>query len=711
MPQSFDPLEIDARDVWDLVSDAIYAIGPDWRFTYLNPAAARGAGGSAQDLLGRHIWEHVPGAVGSDLWQAHQDVMATREPRQLRTYSRAAARLVQAHLRPLSGGGLVVVLQDVEAQERTQAQLSAAEAERAASDRLLRELTDAMPALIAYVDGEQRFRFANKAYEARFNRPLGEIIGRTLAEVFGASTYEARRPYVERALQGEPQLYEVPFNGPEGEIQTLVQHVPARDLQGRVVGFYALVQDITPLRSAEAALRESEARLELATKASALGIWEWRLDDNAMIFSARAKEIWGFRPDEDVTFQAVYDRTHPEDRAEVSAQSARAFDPVTREQRPYRYRIRRPDGQVRWVKAHGEAVFRETADGPRAVRYVGTMEDVTEQHALQEELSRSEARLRLAADAGRMAVWAVDGDGCVAHSPELNRIVGLPIEATPTLEELRAQYYPGELERLQALANETLQRGDRYFEAEYRHIRASDAAVRWLMVRAEFQVDPEGAPAGWLGVVLDITERREAEDRLRLLAREVDHRANNLLTVVQSAIALSGGSTLEDYRDGLKGRVSALARAHQLLASSRWTGADLRTLVLEELQPYSSKASGRIAVDGPPLALDPATAQGVAMVIHELATNAVKHGALAAPEGAIRVSWTPPHGERMCALHWEERGAPPIKRGRTGLGMQVIERALAGSVGGGADLDWRPEGLHCRLTFKVAPSPAELEQT
>src|SRR6185312_11082276 len=131
--------------------------------------------------------------------------------------------------------------------------------------------------------------------------------------------------------------------------------------------------------------------------------------------------------------------------------------------------------------------------------------------------------------------------------------------------------------------------------------------------------------------VRDITERRESEERLRLLAREVDHRANNLLAVVQGAIALSSAETPAALKEVLIGRISALARAHQLLAGGRWTGADLRRLVEDELRPYAGDQ--RVRIDGEPYALSPAAAQGVAMAVHELATNAVKHGALSTPGG------------------------------------------------------------------------------
>jgi PAS domain S-box-containing protein len=300
-----------------------------------------------------------------------------------------------------------------------------------------------------------------------------------------------------------------------------------------------------------------------------------------------------------------------------------------------------------------------------------------------------------------MAVWAIDTEGRVTSSPELNRLVGLPDDARPTLDELQAQYAPGELERLQGLAVEILARGERYFEAEYRHIRANNGLERWLLVRAEFLFDGNSTTPSSIGVVFDITERKETEYRLGLLAQEVDHRANNLLAVVQSALALTQAENVADFKDALAGRLSALARAHQLLAASRWVGADIHRLVEEELSPYRVTPADRISINGPRLELAPQTAQAVAMVVHELATNAVKHGALRNPDGRLFVEWHLEAGP-SCELSWREVGpneiSPPSRRG---MGSRVIARALGGALNGSTELHWEPDGLKAELRFPV----------
>jgi two-component sensor histidine kinase len=210
----------------------------------------------------------------------------------------------------------------------------------------------------------------------------------------------------------------------------------------------------------------------------------------------------------------------------------------------------------------------------------------------------------------------------------------------------------------------------------------------------------------YVGTLQDITARKADEERLRLLAREVDHRANNLMTVVQGAVALSQAADPEALKTVITGRVNALARAHQLLAQARWEGADLRRLVEEELLAFSLGDEGRVSIRGDPVALPPAAAQSLAMALHELATNAAKFGALSAPGGRVVVSWAhdPEGGLEIC---WREAGGPTVRKPhRKGLGTTLLGRALAGPIRGWTTLDWRPEGLVCQL--RLPPAALEL---
>jgi PAS domain S-box-containing protein len=203
--------------------------------------------------------------------------------------------------------------------------------------------------------------------------------------------------------------------------------------------------------------------------------------------------------------------------------------------------------------------------------------------------------------------------------------------------------------------------------------------------------DHDGRLVGAVNMLVDITDRRAAEERQRLLAHEVNHRANNLLSVLQSIVRITTGPDVEAYRSAISGRIEALARAHSLLAKSRWVEADLQPLVSEELAPFMGDQT-RAWLGGRPLPLKPAAAQALAMIIHELATNAAKYGALSTEEGRIQVDWrTSPKGDLI--LRWREEGGPaaaaPTKRG---VGSTVIARAAA-QLGAVVKYDWGERGL------------------
>jgi PAS domain S-box-containing protein len=207
--------------------------------------------------------------------------------------------------------------------------------------------------------------------------------------------------------------------------------------------------------------------------------------------------------------------------------------------------------------------------------------------------------------------------------------------------------------------------------------------------------DAAGKLVGAVNMLVDITERKAAEDRQRLLANEVNHRANNILAVVQSMVRLGKADTVDDFRDTLNGRIQALARAHNLLAKSRWMGADLQHLVSEELAPFMDVGS-QVWVSGAILPMEPAAAQSMAMIVHELATNAAKHGALSTDAGKVMIEWRRGVGDRI-VFKWTEKGGPPTANPMyQGVGSTVIARA-AGHLQAEVSQTWTEEGLAFEL--------------
>ena len=220
----------------------------------------------------------------------------------------------------------------------------------------------------------------------------------------------------------------------------------------------------------------------------------------------------------------------------------------------------------------------------------------------------------------------------------------------------------------------------------------------------------DGAFLGYIGSVIDITDRKHAEERLKLLAGEVDHRAKNMLAVVQAIVRMTRAGDIDDFRTAVIGRIAALARAHTLLANSKWAGADLKRLIEDELAAYRGNDASRTSVSGPPVALDPSKAQTLAMVFHELATNAVKYGAFAEPGGRIAVSWSVDAQSAM-SIVWQESGGPAVREPQTtGFGTGLIRRSIEVQLRGRLEFDWRVEGLVCRIGLPadaaVEPAPA-----
>ena len=211
-------------------------------------------------------------------------------------------------------------------------------------------------------------------------------------------------------------------------------------------------------------------------------------------------------------------------------------------------------------------------------------------------------------------------------------------------------------------------------------------------------------PNGCLqGVVRDITERRHQEQRLRLLLDELNHRVKNTLATVQSMAAqsLRNATSLADARSSFEARLVALSKTHDVLTSTHWEGADLHLLMTRALSPYTDNSEiARFEIGGPTLYLRPKSALALSMGLHELATNAVKHGALSAPAGRVSVTWDlfPAAGPTHLRLEWREHRGPPVKPPqRRGFGSRLLERGLAQDIGGHVRLEFAPDGLVCTV--------------
>jgi PAS domain S-box-containing protein len=208
-----------------------------------------------------------------------------------------------------------------------------------------------------------------------------------------------------------------------------------------------------------------------------------------------------------------------------------------------------------------------------------------------------------------------------------------------------------------------------------------------------------GKVVGGSGIVRDISERKRSEAQIAVLSREAEHRAKNLLANVKAMVRLSQSDTPDGLKKAIEGRLESLANVHSLFARSRWTGAELGSLVRQELSPYSRAGEMRTLINGPAVILKPDVAQAMAVALHELVTNAAKYGALSVTKGQVRVEWS--HAEDgQLVLRWAEVGGPPVKPPtRRGFGTRVLESMIRDGVKGWIQLNWHADGLACEIAI------------
>jgi PAS domain S-box-containing protein len=462
----------------------------------------------------------------------------------------------------------------------------------------------------------------------------------------------------------------------------------------------AQVREVAAARDAmvqsAASLSESEGRFTRAVSAAAMGTWEWDARRNRLTGSPGREALYGRPPGSLATREAMVEAVHPEDRSQVEAAIAAAT--ADRAEGRYRVEFRTiwPDGTTRWLRSQGRCEL--DADGA-PLRISGAVVDVTERRLAEEALRDSERRLRLAQQAGGIGVWERDlATGKGTWSEQEYRLHDLdPAGPAPTGEELRALMVPEDrglpllFERLRD-AGPVGEEGGPPMTAEYRVRSPRTGRLRWVHLAGRVLPGPDGKPARVVGVSLDVTEVREAEERQRLLMREVDHRAKNALAVALSVVQLAPRDVPpEIFAGAVIGRIAAMARTHSLLADQRWQGADLRALAEAELATHAD----HVVLDGPAVRLVPDAAQPVAMLLHELATNAAKHGALSVVPGMVRVQWRrEPAGDLL--LSWEERGGPMLAGApsRAGFGSRLLSSLVERQLGGRVVFDWSdPAGL------------------
>ena len=244
-----------------------------------------------------------------------------------------------------------------------------------------------------------------------------------------------------------------------------------------------------------------------------------------------------------------------------------------------------------------------------------------------------------------------------------------------TCEEWRAHVLPDDLARFEALRSRVFAERRREHNVEYRIVGA-DGEARWIELRGLVSYDGDGRPTRLVGVHIDITERKRVEEQQRRLVAELDHRVKNVLATVQAVAAhtMQASSSMEHFVAALDGRIRSMGSTHELLSHRRWLGIPLAELVERELAPYATGSNTEIG--GPEVMLSAEAGQTMAMVLHELVTNAAKHGALSVPSGRVSIRWRLPlngSASDRLVFTWRETGGPlVVPPSKSGYGMDVV---------------------------------------
>ena len=414
----------------------------------------------------------------------------------------------------------------------------------------------------------------------------------------------------------------------------------------------------------------------------------WRLDGPIEFWNTGAERLYGFVSDEAVgrSSHDLLQTKFPAEFSEVHSQL----------QNEHYW-----SGELRHICKGGREVI---VDSRMQLLDDGTVlevnRDITERKQLEAAIRESEPRMRFLASTVENsddAIVSKSLDGIITSwSKGAERVFGYAAEEA--IGQPITIVIPKDRQNEEREILTHIRRGEGvHFETVRQRKQGGLIAVSITVSPVK---NAEGKIIGASKIARDITEQKRNQEQIVTLAREAEHRSKNLLAIVQAAVHLSQSDTPQGLKSAIEGRIQALANVHSLFAQSRWIGAELSTIATQELAPYLQGSVSRARIEGPQVLLEPGTAQAIAVVLHELATNAAKYGALSGVEGQVTLDWSQA-ADGLLTLHWTEKGGPPVKApARHGFGGRVIERMIGG-LKGKAHFDWRPEGIVCEIIIQA----------
>lgn len=480
-----------------------FVVDPTWTVVYANAAASEAA--KVDNLVGRHMWELSPSAYDSEGGQMYRRVMETRHSERIEYFSPTIGRWIDALAIPYQEG-IAIFYRDVSKLRETQEEADRKEA-------IIQVVSDSTPALLSYVDTDERYVFNNETYRTWFGRAPESIRGKTVREVLGDEAYEVRKNSIHRALNGEAVNLTVPTILPNGRrLETEVSYTP-HFKDGKVVGFAVLVRDISESRRTEQSLQQSLEQLEVAQQAAGAGAYDWDIRGDVIHWTPTQYRLFGVEPG---TFGGNYAAfrafVHPDEieGAEAAFQTALQSEAETFE---YEMRIVRPSGQTVWISTRGR-IYRDDQGTP--TRLVGINVDLTKVKEAEEALRQSDLIFRQIANSMPQMVWTGRPDGYIDWAnTKWCEYTGQTLEETQASGWAHA-LHPDDRDRTLAEWTRAVSTGTLY-QVTYRFKRASDGAYRWHIGRALPIYDDGGTITRWAGTCTDIHEEKQQERRQNFL--------------------------------------------------------------------------------------------------------------------------------------------------------------------------------------------------